>query len=83
MNRDGPAARAKIAWKSFGKAVRTVRLELKVGLRELARGLGMPPATLSRAENGKPIDPATFVFLADWCGHDPRDFLAPLYTKAQ
>jgi transcriptional regulator with XRE-family HTH domain len=79
--RDGPAKRARIAWKAFGKDVRKVRLNLNVGLRELARLLGMAPATLSRAERGKPVDPATFLFLADWARGDPRRFLAPLYTK--
>jgi transcriptional regulator with XRE-family HTH domain len=81
MKRDGPAARARIAWKAFGKDVRSLRLNLNVGLRELARGFGMPPATLSRAERGKPVDPATFMFLTDWCGRDAREYLAPLYTK--
>ena len=81
--RDGPAARARIAWKAFGKDVRSVRMNLKVGLREFAWMIGMPPATLSRAECGKPVDAVTFVLLADWAGHDVRDYLAPLYTKSR
>lgn len=81
--RDGPAARARIAWKAFGKDIRSVRTALNVGLREFAGLVGMSPATLSRAERGLAVDPVTFVWLCDWAGHDPRDYLAPLYTKAR
>lgn len=83
MKRDGPAARARIAWKAFGKDVRTVRTNLKVGLREFAGLVGMSPATLSRAERGKPVDAATLLWLADWAGQDVRQYLAPLYTRSR
>ncbi len=81
--RTGPAANARIAWKTFGRDLRACRVEHDMGLRYMAASFGIDSATLSRAENGKPINPAIFVWLADWAGHDARDYLAPIYTKAR
>lgn len=79
----GPAANARIAWKETGHDLRACRIEHGMGLRYMARSFGLDKATLSRAERGAPINPATFVWLADWAGHDARDYLAPLYTKSR
>lgn len=73
--------KARIAWKAFGKEVRECRIRHGAGLRELGRTLGIDKATLSRAENGKPINPALFIWLAGWSGHTAEEYLAPLYTK--
>lgn len=73
---------ARIAWKAFGHDLRACRVEHNMSLRYMATSFGIGKSTLSRAENGKPIDPAWFVWLADWCGYDVRRYLAPIYTKA-
>ena len=78
---DGPAGRARIAWKAFGKDLRACREAYDLGLREYATQFGIDKATLSRAENGRPINAALFVWLAGWMGKDPQEYLAPLYTQ--
>ncbi|MDE2106231.1 MAG: helix-turn-helix transcriptional regulator [Patescibacteria group bacterium] len=77
----GPAARAKIIWKNFGRDVRDCRERHAMTLRRMSADFGIDRSTLSRAENGKPISPELFVWLADWAGHDTRDYLAPLYIR--
>lgn len=83
MTNRGPAARARIAWKAFGRDLRACRIEHDMGLRQMATMFGLDKSTLSRAERGVAIEPSTFVWLCDWAGHDARDYLAPLYTKAR
>lgn len=74
---------ARIAWKAFGRDLRACRVEHEMTLRYMATSFGIGKSMLSRAENGKPISTEWFVWLADWCGHDARDYLAPIYTKAR
>lgn len=82
MKHKGPAARARIAWKQFGRELKEVRIGYG-GLREVAELLDLDKSTLSRAERGQPVEPATLLFLADWAGLDVRCYLAPLYTKCR
>lgn len=76
----GPASKARIAWKSFGRDLRKARRSFG-SLRFVAESLGIDKATMSRAENGKPIEPAKFLWLGDWAGLDVRCYLAPIYTR--
>jgi transcriptional regulator with XRE-family HTH domain len=55
VNNRSPRARA------LGKALRDVRLEQKLGLREFAKTLGRDPSLLSRWESGDRTPPATEV----------------------
>lgn len=45
------------------------------GIREAAREVGVSPATLSRVENGKIPDLATFGKVCRWLGEDPGIYL--------
>ena len=45
------------------------------GVREAAKEIGVSPATLSRIENGKQPDLATFEKLCRWLGVNPSEFL--------
>ena len=45
------------------------------GLREVAREIGIGPATLMRVENGHVPDVATFGKVCKWLGEDPSAFL--------
>ena len=46
------------------------------GVREAAKQIGISPSTLSRVENGKQPDLATFQKLCQWMGVNPSDFLS-------
>lgn len=50
----------------IGKLLRLWRAVENIGLREAAKELGISPATLSRIENGKSVDAATFLKLIYW-----------------
>lgn len=58
---------------SLGKLVREKRGERK--LREVAKEIGIGPATLMRVENGRIPDVATFGKLCQWLDVDPGTFL--------
>lgn len=45
------------------------------GIREAAREVGVSPATLSRVENGKVPDLATFSKVCKWLNEDPALYL--------
>ncbi len=45
------------------------------GVRQAAKEIGVSPATLSRVENGKQPDLATFEKLCRWLGTSPSEFL--------
>lgn len=50
----------------IGKLLRLWRAIENIGVREAAKELGVSPATLSRIENGKPMDAATMLKLIRW-----------------
>lgn len=50
----------------LGKLLKFARFVDDVGIREYARNLGIAPSTLSRIENGKPIDAATQLKLINY-----------------
>lgn len=45
------------------------------GVRVAAKEIGIPPATLSRIENGHVPDLANFAKICVWLGEDPNQFL--------
>lgn len=45
------------------------------GVRTAAKEIGIPPATLSRIENGHVPDLANFARICVWLGEDPNQFL--------
>lgn len=49
-----------------GKCIAAFRKIHSIGLRELAREIGVSAATLSRIESGKPCDQNTMVLLFRW-----------------
>lgn len=57
---------------SLGVAVRDKRAERK--LREVAKEIGISPATLMRVENGRVPDLVTFGKLCQWLGVDPGTY---------
>ncbi|MEZ4650946.1 MAG: helix-turn-helix transcriptional regulator [Candidatus Eisenbacteria bacterium] len=59
--------------ESLGAAVRKSRGDR--GLRDVAKEIGISPATLMRVENGRVPDLATFAKLCQWLGVDPGDYL--------
>lgn len=67
--------RRDFRWDDFASDVRRQREGRELGLREASRSLGVHHATLCRAEHGKPIEVADFVFLCDWLGVEPARYL--------
>lgn len=67
-------------WKQFGRDVRAMRGNMQMGLREAGRCLKIHHATWCRAEAGKPIAVADFVFFCDWMDHEPTQYL---FKRAQ
>jgi hypothetical protein len=61
----------KFRWKEFGSDLRNVRENSFLGLRAAARKLKIHHATWCRAEQGKPIEAPTLIFLCEWMGNDP------------
>jgi DNA-binding XRE family transcriptional regulator len=47
----------------LGKVLQDYRYANRMGVRELAKDIGLSPATLSRIENHKPCDGATILKL--------------------
>ncbi len=58
----------------LGPLVSQRRFELKLSLREAADASGVPPATLSRIEQGRMPDLATFRRVVGWLGLPPERF---------
>jgi transcriptional regulator with XRE-family HTH domain len=65
---------AKFQWKKFGQHVRDFREGTKCSLRETAEVMPIGHATLSRAENGKPVTVPVFLFLCDWMNSNPFQY---------
>lgn len=65
----------RFRWKQFGKDLRGNRKNSFLGLREASRKLKVGHATWCRAEQGKPIEAATVIFLCEWMGNDPTFYL--------
>lgn len=61
--------------KILGLAERLKQQRLGKGVREVAKEVGISPATLSRVENGKIPDLETFGKLCSWLGDDPSVYL--------
>lgn len=63
-----------VDWSSLSVRVRARRGDRS--LREVARDLpGISVATLSRCENGAPVDLATLLSLCDWLEASPQEFI--------
>jgi transcriptional regulator with XRE-family HTH domain len=52
------------------------------GVRAAAKKIGIPPATLSRIENGHVPDLEKFAKICTWLGEDPNQFLGFESPKA-
>jgi transcriptional regulator with XRE-family HTH domain len=61
----------------LGPLVAQRRAELKLSLREAAEASSVPSATLSRIEQGRMPDLATFRRVVEWLGLPPERFFSP------
>lgn len=59
---DRPAARSPVVRSYLGARLREARLLREIGVRELARRIGVSPAHISQIENGKAEPSATTLF---------------------
>jgi transcriptional regulator with XRE-family HTH domain len=59
------------------------RSELGLSLRDASEASGVPVATLSRIEQGRMPDLATFVRIVKWLGEPPARFFAPALERAE
>jgi transcriptional regulator with XRE-family HTH domain len=64
---------AKVTLSNIGQLLRERRGN--GGIREVAREIGISPATLSRVENGKLPDLETFSKVCRWLNIDPGEVL--------
>ena len=65
-----------IDWEAFGRMIRKHRLAQNKGIRELARELGMSPATVLRADRGEPVSTEIFMtFCEFFLDTPPNQFL--------
>lgn len=61
---------------AFSEAVRAKRfVDLKIGLRELAKMVKISPATLSRVENGGMPDVNTLINVCEWLQQPISNFV--------
>jgi hypothetical protein len=70
-----PRAGASIHWCAFAAALLITRQVRRLGIRSAARQAGVSIATLSRAENGKPIAVESFLRIAIFIGVPAGSFL--------
>jgi transcriptional regulator with XRE-family HTH domain len=59
------------------------RSKLGLSLREASEASGVPTATLSRIEQGRMPDLATFVRVVEWLGEPPGRFFSPVPERAE
>lgn len=64
---------AKLSLSSLGPMLKEKRQGK--GIREIAKEIGISPATLSRVENGKEPDLGTFRKICQWLKVDPNEVL--------
>lgn len=62
--------------EDLGPLLAQRRAELNLSLREVSSRAGIPTATLSRIEQGRAPDLATFRRLVEWLGVPPERFLS-------
>lgn len=55
-----------IDWEAFGRMIRKQREAQRKGIRELARELGMSPATVLRADRGEPVSTEIFMTFCEF-----------------
>ena len=66
--------------EGFGKVFKTKRtIEKNYTIRDMADILGLPNATFSRIEHGKPVEMNTVLLICDWLGRSVCDFI--IYEK--
>lgn len=58
-------------------------IEMNVGLREIAKKTKISAATLSRAENERPLDMKTFVAICGWLNEHPLMFFKAKSKKVK
>jgi len=63
--------------EQLGLLVARRRSELGLSLRDAAEASGIPVATLSRIEQGRTPDFATFRRIVEWIGERPERFFTP------
>jgi len=61
----------EILEKMFSEMAKQKR---RIGVRELAKEVGISAATFSRVNNGNPPDLETFFKFCFWMGKNPNDF---------
>ena len=61
-------------WPEFAEEVRAKRARINIHQRELSRRLSLTPATMCRAEQGKPISVDTVFAICGWLEIEPKDF---------
>lgn len=71
----------KFKWAKFGNHLRAYREDNGFGLRQCADGNNIDKATWSRAENGKPIETPTFIFLCEWMNSNPLQYASRKCTR--
>jgi transcriptional regulator with XRE-family HTH domain len=65
-----------IDWIEFGRMLRRTRGQRKLGLREIARDLGVSPTTILRADRGESVSAEIFMMIAVYVlDIDPRVLL--------
>jgi hypothetical protein len=68
------AKKPKIDWRAFGRETKVLIDDFDGSLREFGRTTGIDKATLSRMQNGKPLDPVNFLWICQECHLDPWSF---------
>jgi transcriptional regulator with XRE-family HTH domain len=69
--------------EELGPLLARRRATLGLSLREAAEVSGVPVATLSRIEQGRMPDLATFIRVVEWIGEPPARFFAPAPERAE
>ena len=69
--------------EELGPLLARRRAALGLSLREAAESSGVPVATLSRIEQGRMPDLATFIRVVEWLGEPPSRFFAPVLERAE
>jgi transcriptional regulator with XRE-family HTH domain len=69
--------------EGLGPLLARRRAALGLSLREASESSGVPVATLSRIEQGRMPDLATFIRVVEWIGEPPGRFFAPALERTE
>jgi transcriptional regulator with XRE-family HTH domain len=68
--------RPRLHWRKFGRELKATRSLDGLGLREAARKSKINHSTFARAERGRPVEAAHFIYICRYWGLNPWEYVS-------